>query len=96
VSASGEHIAQSAKAIVGADIEVVVPLAGLVDIDAEKARIKKEMGKADKEIATIEKKLGNQNFLSRAPEEVVEEQRRRLAEEQQRRSLLAKALEYLA
>ncbi|MCP4448347.1 MAG: valine--tRNA ligase [Myxococcales bacterium] len=92
----GDHVPQSAKAIVGGDIEVIVPLAGLVDIDAEKDRIRKEIGKAEKEVSGIEKKLGNEKFLARAPEEVVEEQYRRLAEEKQRGRLLAEALEFLA
>jgi len=96
ISTSGDHVPQSAKAIVGGDIEVIVPLAGLVDIDAEKDRIRKEIGKADKEVSGIEKKLGNEKFLARAPKEVVEEQHRRLAEEKQRGKLLAEALEFLA
>ncbi len=96
ISAEGEHVPQSAKAIIGGDIEVIVPLAGLVDIDAEKARIRKEIGKAEKEVKGIEKKLSNEKFLARAPKEVVEEQHRRLAEEQQRGKLLAEALEFLA
>ena len=96
IAESGEHVPQSAKAIVGGDIEVIVPLAGLVDIDAEKARIRKEIGKAEKEVSGIERKLGNEKFLARAPEEVVEEQHRRLAEERQRGKLLAEALEFLA
>ncbi len=96
LSAGGEHVPQSAKAIVGGDIEVIVPLAGLVDIDAEKARIKKEITKAEKEVSGVERKLSNEKFLARAPKEVVEEQHRRLAEEKQRGVLLAEALEFLA
>ena len=96
ITEKGDHVPQSAKAIVGGDIEVIVPLAGLVDIDAEKARIRKEIGKAEKEVSGIERKLGNEKFLARAPEEVVEEQHRRLAEEKQRGKLLAEALEFLA
>jgi len=96
ISESGEHVPQSGKAIVGGDIEVIVPLAGLVDIDAEKARIQKEITKAAKEVKGIEKKLGNESFLARAPKEVVEEQHRRLEEERQRGKLLAEALQYLS
>jgi valyl-tRNA synthetase len=82
----------SAKAIVGADVEIVMPLGGLIDVAAEKTRIQKDIGKADKEIATLEKKLGNADFLARAPEEVVAEQRARLAEEQARRQRLIDAV----
>jgi valyl-tRNA synthetase len=90
--ASGGHVAQSAKAVIGADVEVVMALAGLVDIEAEKGRIGKEIGKVDKDIAGLEKKLENADFLARAPEDVVAEQRGRLADEQARRVRLVEAL----
>src|SRR5690606_771729 len=96
ISEAGEPVPQSAKAIVGGNIEVIVPLAGLVDIEAEKARIRRDMGRAEKEVDGIAKKLSNAKFLARAPEEVVEEQQRRLVEEQQRQKLLAEALEFLS
>ena len=92
---SGGHVAQSAKSIIGADIEVVVPLAGLVDIDAERARIDKELAKADKEISFVSKKLNNEKFIARAPAEVVDKERKRLVDEQSRRERLAAALEAL-
>jgi len=94
--ASGDPIAQSAQMVVGSDIEVVVPLVGLVDMEAEKKRIQKDIAKADKEVQSIEKKLGNEKFLARAPKEVVEEQHRRLAEEKQRGVLLREAFKVLA
>jgi valyl-tRNA synthetase len=95
LSESGGPVEQSARQVVRADIEVVVPLKGLVDIEAEKARIQREIGKAEKEIAGLEKKLANQQFLANAPAEVVEEQRTRLVDEQTRRSRLAAAIEAL-
>jgi len=95
LAASGGAIPQSARQVVRADIEVVVPLKGLVDVDAESARIQKEIGKADKEIGALKKKLGNEKFIANAPAEVVEEQRTRLADEETRRQRLAAALEAL-
>ncbi|HTL37719.1 MAG TPA: class I tRNA ligase family protein, partial [Kofleriaceae bacterium] len=95
ISASTETLAGAAKALVGADVQVLVPLGGLIDVAAETSRIKKELGKAEKEIATLDKKLGNQDFLSRAPEEVVAEIRGRLADEQQRQKVLMEALQTL-
>ncbi|HTM21072.1 MAG TPA: class I tRNA ligase family protein, partial [Kofleriaceae bacterium] len=92
---TGPHIPQSAKQVVGADVEVVVPLAGLVDIDAEKKRIEKEIGKVDKEIAGEERRLGNPDFVARAPAEVVDEVRARLEETRARRRRLAAAGEAL-
>jgi valyl-tRNA synthetase len=84
--------AGSAKAVVGGDLEIVMPLGGLIDVAAEKSRIAKDIGKAEKEISVLERKLGNADFLARAPEDVVAEQRARLAEEQSRRQRLADAL----
>ncbi|WP_158815092.1 valine--tRNA ligase [Methylocapsa sp. S129] len=54
-----------------------IPLAGIVDIAAERARLAKEIAKERKEVAGIDGKLGNADFLARAPEEVVEENRER-------------------
>ncbi|APX84764.1 valine--tRNA ligase [Methylorubrum extorquens] len=54
-----------------------LPLEGIVDLAAEVARLKKEAGKARTEIGKIDGKLGNADFLARAPEEVVDEQRER-------------------
>ncbi|MCJ2031086.1 valine--tRNA ligase [Methylobacterium sp. J-043] len=54
-----------------------LPLEGIVDLAAEVARLKKEAGKARSEIGKIDGKLGNADFLARAPEEVVDEQRER-------------------
>jgi valyl-tRNA synthetase len=95
IAAGGDPIPGAAKAVVGADVQVLVPLGGLIDPAAESARIKKEIGKGEKEVATLEKKLGNQDFLSRAPEEVVAEIRQRLADEQQRMQVLVDALQTL-
>jgi valyl-tRNA synthetase len=86
----------AAKALVGADVEIVMPLGGLIDVAAEKARIAKDVAKVETEIARLGKKLGNADFLARAPEDVVEEQRARLADEQTRRQRLLEALETLA
>jgi valyl-tRNA synthetase len=92
---SGGAIPQSARTVVRADIEVVVPLKGLVDLDAEKARIQKEIARADKEIAQVDRKLSNPQFVANAPAEVVEKERTRLADEASRRARLLTALEAL-
>jgi valyl-tRNA synthetase len=92
IAETAEHAPQSAKAVVGADIEIVVPLAGLVDLDAERQRLDKEIAKTDKEIDFVAKKLANPKFVERAPAEVVAKERERLAEERERRGKLAEAL----
>ncbi|HEY0195863.1 MAG TPA: class I tRNA ligase family protein [Kofleriaceae bacterium] len=88
--------ADAAKAMIGADVEVIMPLGGLIDVVAEKARIAKDIARADKEVTGLEKKLGNADFLARAPEDVVAEQRERLAEEKARHQRLVDALATLS
>jgi valyl-tRNA synthetase len=95
ITTGGEPMPEAAKALVGADVQVLVPIGGLIDADAESARIQKEVGKSEKEIAALDKKLANQDFLSRAPEEVVTEIRQRLADEKQRMQVLMDALNTL-
>ncbi len=59
---------------------VYVPLAELIDLDAEIAKLTKEAGKLEQEISRIDKKLGNQGFMAKAPEAVVAEQREKKAD----------------
>jgi valyl-tRNA synthetase len=73
----GEVPRGAAQAVVG-EATVVLPLAGLIDLDAERARLQKERAKAVKEAEAVERKLGNADFIARAPAEVVEENRARL------------------
>ncbi len=57
-----------------------LPLEGLVDFDAEKERLGKEMSKVESELATVRKKLANENFVANAPAAVVAEHRKREAD----------------
>ncbi|MEC9454065.1 MAG: valine--tRNA ligase [Pseudomonadota bacterium] len=59
---------------------VALPLAGVIDVEQERARLDKELARIAQEIAKIEAKLGNDKFLAKAPEHVVAEQRRRKSE----------------
>jgi valyl-tRNA synthetase len=72
-----------------------LPLAGVVDIAAERARLTKEIEKNRGEITKIDAKLGNADFMKRAPEEVVEEQRERREDATQRVAKLEDALNRL-
>jgi len=71
------HILQEGKQPQGAasyifnEIEIFVPLAGLVDVDQELAKLEKEMDKVSLQLKKVEGKLGNSKFLDNAPEEVV-------------------------
>jgi valyl-tRNA synthetase len=53
------------------EIEIFVPLAGLVDVDQELAKLEREMGKVSQQLKKVEGKLGNNKFLANAPAEVV-------------------------
>jgi valyl-tRNA synthetase len=72
-----------------------LPLIGVIDIAAERARLAKEMQKADADIARVDAKLGNANFMARAPEEVVEEEKEKREEAAGRKAKIGAALEAL-
>ena len=57
-----------------------LPLAGVIDLDAERKRLEKELDRVAKDIAGIDAKLNNPQFLAKAPEAVVEEQKERRAD----------------
>ena len=60
-------------------VQYAIPLAGLIDMDAERKRLAKEIEKAQSEIEKIDKKLGNEAFVAKAPEKVVTLQKERRA-----------------
>ncbi len=73
-----------------------LPLEGIVDLAAEVARLKKEAGKAKAEIAKLDGKLNNADFIARAPEDVVDEQRERREAEAVRLAKMEEALSRLS
>ncbi|MDE1900271.1 MAG: valine--tRNA ligase [Alphaproteobacteria bacterium] len=75
-----ETIAKGAAQSVLGEAVLILPLAEIIDLDQERARLKKEGEKLAAEIKKIEAKLGNKEFVDRAPPEIVEEQRERKAE----------------
>jgi valyl-tRNA synthetase len=77
--APGSDEPASAAAVVGA-LRVMIPLAGLIDLEAEKARLTKEISRIDIEIKKCEGKLGNANFVANAPADVVAQERQRIAD----------------
>ena len=70
-------------------------LQGVIDITAERARLVKEMAKCDADIARVDAKLNNPNFVARAPEEVVEEEKEKREEALARKAKIAEALQRL-
>ncbi|MBH3340991.1 valine--tRNA ligase [Pseudomonas mendocina] len=89
VLAAGEEAPMSATTLVG-EMEVLVPMAGLIDKDAELARLDKEIARLDGEVKRVGGKLANEGFVAKAPAEVLEKERAKLAEAEQ---ALAKMVE---
>jgi valyl-tRNA synthetase len=69
-----------------------LPIIGVIDIDAERARLAKEMQKAESDIARVDGKLNNERFVTNAPEEIVEEEKEKRAEAVGRKAKVAQAL----
>ncbi len=86
--------AESAQMVVRGTL-VALPLAGVIDVGAERARLAKETAKEEKEVAKVDAKLGNADFIARAPEEVVEENRERRQDALSRIARMKAALERL-
>lgn len=61
-------------------MEIFVPLEGLIDLDVERSRLTKRQTELDGFIVQIQKKLSNENFLSRAPEDVIQKEKEKLVD----------------
>ncbi len=72
-----------------------LPLGDVIDFAKERARLEKELQKAEGEIARVDAKLNNKDFVSRAPEDVIEEQREKRAESEALSVRLKEALSRL-
>ena len=75
----GEEAPASAAAVVG-EMEILIPMAGLIDKEAELARIAKAMGKLEQDVARFKGKLTNEKFVSNAPQAVIEKEKAKLAD----------------
>jgi len=91
VAESGEPLEQAAAAVVGG-MQVFVPLAGMVDLEAERQKIESEIAEAEKYRTALAGKLGNENFVSRAPEAVVAAEREKLTTTEERINRLREQL----
>ncbi len=88
VLATGETPPESAMALVG-ELKLLIPLAGLIDKDAELARLDRELAKLYKNIQQLSGKLSNEKFTARAPEDVVAKERLKLEDAESAQKLLA-------
>jgi valyl-tRNA synthetase len=87
-----ERPADAAIQVAG-DVEIAVPLKGLVDVEEEEKRLLKEIGKLEKDEEFLAKKLQNPSFVERAPADVVAKEREKLAESIQKKEVLLASLE---
>ncbi len=90
--AKGEEAPDSATALAG-QMEILVPMAGLIDKEDELARLTKTIEKLTEELERTQKKLANPNFVDKAPANVVEKEKARHAESQQALAQLQERLE---
>ncbi|MCC6074784.1 valine--tRNA ligase [Pseudomonas sp. GCM10022188] len=88
VLAAGEEAPLAATALVG-EMQVLVPMAGLIDKDAELARLDKELQRLEGEVKRVGGKLANEGFVAKAPAEVLDKERAKLAEAEQALAKLA-------
>lgn len=79
ILADGETAPMSTTGLIG-EMELLIPMAGLIDVAAEMARIDKQLEKLGQEIARIEGKLSNQGFVAKAPAEVIDKERAKMAD----------------
>jgi len=94
ISSAASAPAGSVQLVVRGEV-AALPLKGVVDLAAERARLAKEMQKADADIARTDAKLNNPKFMERAAEEVVEEEKEKREEAVGRKAKIAEALERL-
>jgi len=84
---------EDASIQVAGDVQIFVPLRGLVDVDEEEKRLLKEIAKIEKEIEMFSKKLESPNFVDRAPAEIVAREREKLAEVTGKKLVLENSLD---
>jgi len=96
VGVVGDDAPRNAAQIVLDEATVFIPLEGLIDLDAERARLAKEATRIESEILKVTRKLDNADFVARAKPEVVEENRDRLTSFQNDLARLKAALRRLA
>jgi len=94
-AARGGAAGQRTLAGVCGELQVLLPIEGLVDLDALRGRLGKDLAKAEKEIAGLAGRLANPNFAGKAPPEVVAECQANLAEAEAQAALARKRLEDL-
>jgi valyl-tRNA synthetase len=88
---AGETVKGAATALLGA-MRILVPLAGLIDVGAERDRLGKQLAKTNDDLGKVQRKLDNQSFVANAPPEIVAKEHTRIAELTQRATQLEQQL----
>ncbi|MCB9171515.1 MAG: hypothetical protein H6637_01175 [Ardenticatenales bacterium] len=83
-TALGDAPEQAAQIVVGDGLTAYLPLAGMVDLDQERARLQKQIDETDSEVQRLEARLANEGFVSNAPAHIVDGAREQLAGAQER------------
>ena len=78
-----------------AELKIMVPLAGLIDVEAELSRLRKQLEAENKHVKTCQGKLANKRFVENAPAEVVEQEKQRLLEHETLLASLAEQVKKL-
>ena len=87
-----EHPEQAATQVTG-DVEILLPLAGLVNVEEEVKRLEKEVAKVQKDVDFFVKKLSNEKFTANAPPQVLEKDRNKLVDSEEKLVILKQSLE---
>jgi len=90
--ANGDRPKGAATAVVGAT-EVYLPLDDLINLDEERARLSKEIGKVEDEMQRVQKKLGNSDFIAKAKQEVIQKERDKALQFEEKLRTLRTSLE---
>jgi valyl-tRNA synthetase len=86
-----EHPKQASTQVAG-DVEVLIPLAGLINLEEEEARLQKEINKVQKDVDFFSKKLSNEKFVANAPPQVLEKDRGKLDAAKEKCEILRQSL----
>jgi valyl-tRNA synthetase len=78
------------------EVTLIMPIADIIDLDKERARLEKQIAKLEDEIKKIDAKMGDQKFVANAPDEIIEEQKQRRVDFELTMSKLSQALKHLA
>lgn len=94
VATTPPDLKQTIVGVIGT-VQVLVPLSGVIDVDTLRAKLEKDLGKADGDIQSLQGRLGNQKFMANAPDEIVQGAKDALAEAETQAEILRDRLKQL-